>query len=350
MKFVDQVDIRAIGGRGGDGCLSFRREKFVPHGGPDGGDGGDGGSVYLQPDPDLNTLMHLRTNRLFRAGNGKNGSGRNRTGLMGADVVVPVPLGTSIYDLEDDTLVGDLVSPDQRMLIAQGGVHGLGNIRYKSSTNRTPRKIKPGKLGEDRSFRLELNLLADVGVLGYPNVGKSSLVSTVSSSKTKVSDYPFTTLHPSLGVVKVDSYRNFVIADIPGLVEGAAGGRGLGIDFLRHLSRTRLLLHMIDIASTADEDLATINQSLLNELSQFDQALADKPRWIVFNKIDLMDPTQLDQHCDTILHGLNWDGPQYRVSTATKHGLDNLCNDIMHWLEQQAQTQLVPDEPYDATN
>ena len=285
MKFVDQALIRVEAGNGGDGCLSFRREKFIPKGGPDGGDGGDGGSIYLIVDEGLNTLVDFRHDRLYRAKNGQPGMWRDRFGKKAVDLYIRVPLGTLVYNIETDELIGDLSEKNSKLLVAQGGFHGLGNIRFKSSTNRSPRKTTQGTSGEVRDLRLELQILADVGLLGMPNAGKSSLLRAVSEATPKVADYPFTTMYPSLGVVRVDD-ESFVIADIPGLIEGAADGAGLGIEFLKHLSRTNLLLHIVDIFQEKNKVYEDIKKIRI-ELERYDEKLSNKENWLVLNKSDL---------------------------------------------------------------
>ena len=287
MKFVDEATITVIGGNGGNGCLSFRRERFIPKGGPDGGDGGDGGSVYLKTKAGINTLADFRYTRSFKAERGADGGGQNKTGKSGEDLYIDIPIGTEVYDNNTDELIGDLTQDGQILLVAQGGFHGLGNQRFKSSTNRAPRKTSNGTDGDVRELRLELKLLADVGLLGLPSVGKSSLINAVSDAKPKIADYPFTTLHPNLGVVRIGPLQSFVMADLPGLIEGAAEGHGLGIHFLKHLSRCRLLLHMIDLSDRGEdetplEQFKTIESELLN----YQESLANKDRWLVFNKID----------------------------------------------------------------
>ena len=335
MKFVDEAIIWVEAGDGGSGCVSFRREKYLPRGGPDGGDGGDGGSVYLVADPNLNTLVDFRYRRRFRAERGENGRGRNMKGRSGRDLLIPVPIGTRVFDRATDMLIGELLQPGQRLLVAQGGVHGLGNARYKSSTNRAPRQFKPGGPGECRELFLELILLADVGLLGLPNAGKSSLIRAVSSARPKVAEYPFTTLYPQLGVVRVGEYRSFVIADIPGLIAGAAQGAGLGIQFLRHLARTRLLLHLVDLAPLAEgEDPADQVRILERELATFGKGLLDKERWLVLNKIDRLDPATLAQRRDQLIERLDWRGPVYAISALTRTGTERLIQDLMSHLEQ----------------
>ena len=289
MKFIDEATIWVEAGKGGDGCLSFRREKYIPRGGPDGGDGGDGGSIHLVVDEGLNTLVDFRHARLYRAKNGQPGSGRHQVGKSADDINIRVPLGTLVYDDDTDELIADLVSRDDVILVARGGVHGLGNARFKSSVNRAPRKTTKGDLGESRNLRLELRVLADVGLLGRPNAGKSTFIRQVSAARPKVADYPFTTLYPHLGVVRLGIDRDVVIADVPGLIEGAAAGAGLGAQFLRHLSRTHLLLHLVDIGSQENivEIIATI-RAIEAELMAWDEALINKSRWLVFNKIDIV--------------------------------------------------------------
>ncbi len=339
MKFIDEVKIKIAAGNGGSGCVSFRREKFIPKGGPDGGDGGDGGSVYLLADPQINTLVDFRYRRAYRAENGQPGMGSNRTGKSGEDLYVRVPAGTMVYDDETGELMGDLVEPGQALLVARGGFHGLGNVRYKSSVNRAPRQSTKGSAGEARTLRLELKLLADVGLLGLPNAGKSTLIRAVSAARPKVAAYPFTTLYPQLGVVSVSAHRSFVIADIPGLIAGAAEGAGLGIRFLKHLSRTRLLLHIIDVLPVDGQDPVDGAQQIVAELARFDAKLAAKPRWLVLNKIDLLAPQQVDAVCDEIVAGLDWSGPVYRVAAISKKGMTRLTGDIMNYLEQEWQKQ-----------
>ncbi len=334
MKFIDEARIKIAAGNGGSGCVSFRREKFIPKGGPDGGDGGDGGSVYLVADPQINTLVDFRYRRSYRAENGQPGMGSNRTGKSGRDLYVKVPVGTMVYDDDTGELMGDLVEPEQSLLVARGGFHGLGNVRYKSSVNRTPRQSSKGSAGEVRNLRLELKLLADVGLLGLPNAGKSTLIRAVSAARPKVAAYPFTTLYPQLGVVSVSPHRSFVIADIPGLIAGAAQGAGLGIRFLKHLSRTRLLLHIIDVLPVDGQNPVAGARQIVAELAQFDTQLASKPRWLVLNKIDLPGPDEVDAVCDRIVAELDWSGPVYRVAAISGTGMDRLTGDIMNYLEQ----------------
>ncbi len=334
MKFVDEAYIDVAAGKGGDGCLSFRREKFIPFGGPDGGDGGDGGCVYLRADNALNTLVDFRYKRMFKAPNGQTGMGRQRTGKSGEDLYVPVPVGTLIHEIETEELIGDLTVHGQTLLVAQGGFHGLGNLRYKSSTNQAPRQTSKGSTGEARRLKLELQVLADVGLLGYPNAGKSTLIRSVSAAKPKVADYPFTTLYPNLGVIKVEAHRSFVMADIPGLIEGAAEGAGLGIQFLRHLSRTHLLLHLVDIAPFDENmDSALEAQKLVKELEKYSADLVQRERWLVFNKTDLLLPEEVDERVADIIQKLDWQGPVFQISAISNTGCRSLCQAIMLHIE-----------------
>ncbi len=334
MRFVDEATIKAIAGDGGNGVIHFRREKYIPRGGPDGGDGGDGGSVYLIGDNNINTLADFRHVRTYQAESGEKGGAREMTGKSGEDLYVKVPVGTLIYDDDTDELIGDITRDGQAIKVCQGGFHGLGNTRYKSSTNRAPRKCTPGSPGERRNLRLELKVLADVGLLGMPNAGKSTFIRAVSAAKPKVANYPFTTLYPNLGVVRVGDFQSFVIADIPGLIEGASTGAGLGIQFLKHLARTRLLLHIIDVAPFDGSDPVDSAQKILLELEKYSAELADKPRWLVLNKTDLLDADQLAEKQQQITGALNWDGPVYAISAISKQGTDKLVYDIMQALEQ----------------
>lgn len=334
MKFVDEATIRVQAGNGGSGCVSFRREKYIPRGGPDGGDGGHGGSVFLVADENLNTLADFRVQRAFRAAHGASGAGQNRTGASGADLGVPVPPGTRVFAAETGELVGDLVTPGERLLVAAGGEGGRGNTRFKSSVNRAPRQSTPGTPGEKRGLKLELSVLADVGLLGLPNAGKSTLIRAVSAARPKVADYPFTTLHPNLGVVSVEAHRSFVMADIPGLIEGAAEGAGLGIRFLKHLERTRLLLHLVDIAPP-DAGAGPIEdaRAIIAELERFNPELAARERWLVINKADLLDEAELDRRRGELVGALDWKGPVYVISALTGTGTRRLVGDIMSRLE-----------------
>ena len=334
MKFVDEATIRVLAGNGGHGCLSFRREKYVERGGPDGGDGGHGGSVFLVADASLNTLADFRVARKFKAAGGDGGSGRNKTGRSGDDLDVMVPLGTVVHDVDTGELICDLTEPGQRQKVAEGGRGGLGNTRFKSSVNRAPRKITKGTPGEARHLRLELKVLADVGLLGMPNAGKSTLITAMSSAKPRIADYPFTTLHPNLGVVRVGQLQSFVMADIPGLIEGASEGAGLGIQFLKHLQRTRLLLHLVDIAPIdPDVEPADEVKALANELAKFSAELAEKPRWLVINKIDLLSDEDLPVAREMLLEALQWTGPVFEVSAATGAGTEELGQAVMQQLE-----------------
>jgi GTP-binding protein len=341
MKFIDEANIYVKAGNGGNGIVSFRREKYIPMGGPDGGDGGDGGSVYAVASKDLNTLSDFRHTRRFVAKNGGRGQGKNCTGAKGEDVIITVPMGTIITTLEQGELIAD-VSDDKAepVLIARGGFHGLGNTRYKSSTNRAPRQFSAGSEGELFNLKLELKVMADVGLLGMPNAGKSTFIRSVSAARPKVADYPFTTLHPNLGVVSVSSHRSFVIADIPGLIEGAADGVGLGVQFLKHLQRTRLLLHIVDVKPfESDETPVEAAKKILTELRRYDQSLFEKPRWLVLNKLDLVADDEQQAICDEIVKGLDWTGPFYKISAINKQGVDALCGDIMSTLESNEQAE-----------
>ena len=335
MKFVDEATIRVQAGNGGHGCLSFRREKYVEKGGPDGGDGGNGGSVYLVADAGMNTLADFRVARKFRADSGQGGAGRNKTGRSGEDLDVRVPCGTVVHDVDTGELICDLTEEGQRQMVAAGGRGGLGNTRFKSSTNRAPRKTTNGTPGESRHLKLELKVLADVGLLGMPNAGKSTLISAMSEAKPRIADYPFTTLHPNLGVVRVGMLQSFVMADIPGLIEGAAEGAGLGIRFLKHLQRTGLLLHVVDIAPVdVKEDPVQAVEALQRELEKFSPELAAKSRWLVINKIDLLDEETLALMKQDLLEKLAWDGPVFEVSAATGAGTEELAQAVMRELER----------------
>ncbi len=336
MKFVDEVVVIVKAGDGGNGCVSFRREKYIEFGGPDGGDGGDGGCVYLQANKGLNTLADFRHVRFYEAGRGGNGFSRNMTGARGDDKIIQVPIGTMVYVDETNELIGDLTKDEEKLLVAQGGFHGLGNLRYKSSVNRAPRQSKPGSEGETRTLRLEMKVLADVGLLGLPNAGKSTLISAVSSAHPKIANYPFTTLYPNLGVVKVDNYKSFVIADIPGVIEGAAEGAGLGIQFLKHLSRTSLLLHLVDVAPmNEEEDPVASIRIIENELKKFGDELENRERWLVLNKIDLLPPDLQQEYCDDIVKRLNWQGKVFNISAATGLNTKELTYQIMQYLDEQ---------------
>jgi len=336
MKFVDEASIFLEAGKGGNGCLSFRREKFIEKGGPDGGDGGDGGSIFLEGDGSVNTLIDFRYQPRYRAQTGEGGRGRDCTGAKGEDLVLRVPIGTTVIDADTEEVLGDLTKIDQRLMVVRGGFHGLGNTRFKSSTNRAPRKTSDGSLGEERSVRLEMKVLADVGLLGMPNAGKSTLIRAISSAKPKVANYPFTTLVPNLGVVSVQPHRSFVVADIPGLIEGAAEGAGLGVRFLKHLVRTRLLLHIVDMAPYDDMTPANAVLAIAGELNKFSATLAGRERWLVMNKLDLLSEDQQKLVCDELLDKLQWKGPVYKISAIKGQGTKQLCFDIMAWIEERA--------------
>ena len=345
MKFVDEAEIRLEAGNGGSGCLSFRREKYIEKGGPDGGDGGDGGSVFLQADPSLNTLVDFKFQPRYRAQNGQAGQGRNSTGKTGDDLSIRVPVGTSVIDVNTEELIADLSMPEQRVMVARGGKHGMGNTRFKSSTNRAPRKITRGTPGEVRTLQLQLRLVADVGLLGLPNAGKSTLIRAVSAAKPKVADYPFTTLVPNLGVVSVGMERSFVMADIPGLIEGAAEGAGLGFRFLKHLSRTRLLLHLIDVMPVDGSDPVANAESIVQELEKFSPTLAKKERWLVLNKVDLVDEEILSTIKNALREKLNWQNDIHQISALNKEGCTDLCQALMESIERHRQ-RLQDDEAY----
>ncbi len=333
MKFVDEAPISVHAGKGGNGCLSFRREKYIERGGPDGGDGGDGGSVFLEADENINTLIDYRYQRSYRAQSGESGRGRQCTGAKGEDLVLKVPIGTSVLDEDKGETVGDLTKHGERLLVAQGGFHGLGNTRYKSSVNRAPRQTSEGSEGESKQLKLELKLLADVGTLGLPNAGKSTFIRAVSAAQPKVADYPFTTLIPSLGVVKVQQYRSFVVADIPGIIEGASDGAGLGIRFLKHLTRCRVLLHIIDILPIDGSDPVENALSVVRELERFSPTLAQRRRWLVLNKTDLIDEDELRERQAAIVKALGWDDKVYTISAVSGEGTKTLCADLLTYLE-----------------
>ena len=359
MKFVDEAGITVIAGNGGNGSASFRREKYIQYGGPDGGDGGRGGSVFLEGDSGLNTLVDFRHLRKYKAQNGQGGSGRNMTGRSGEDIVVRVPLGTVVAEQETGDSIGEVTGHGQRLLVAIGGRGGLGNVHFKSSTNRSPRQTVPGTPGQAHELSLELKVLADVGLLGFPNAGKSTLISTVSAARPKVADYPFTTLYPNLGVVRIDVERSFVIADIPGLIEGAAEGTGLGIQFLKHLQRTRLLLQLVDLAPLA-LDVNPVEQvrQLQLELQKFDPGLMDKPRWLVFTKTDLLPADEAQQRAEQTVAELAWKAPWTTISSVTKSGTEELMQRVSVELELLVEAEDVavektpetvefPDEPFE---
>lgn len=339
MRFVDEAVIKVEAGAGGNGCMSFRREKFVPYGGPDGGDGGRGGSIFVEADRNANTLVDYRYTRLFRAERGKSGGGANCTGRSGDDIVLQVPVGTTIVDENTGEVLGDLVEPGQRLLVAKGGDGGLGNTNFKSSTNRAPRKTTPGFAGEVRQLRLELKVLADVGLLGLPNAGKSTFIRAVSAAKPKVADYPFTTLVPNLGVVDVDRHRSFVMADIPGLIPGASEGAGLGIRFLKHLARTRFLLHLVDVAPADNLDPVEAVQAIAAELEKFSPTLASLPRWLVLNKMDMVPADMQDELCNDIVSRLGWTGPVFRTSGLTGENAMRVCYRLMDAIDEQRELE-----------
>ncbi|EOA4419807.1 Obg family GTPase CgtA [Acinetobacter baumannii] len=347
MRFVDEAVITVGAGDGGNGVASFRREKFVPFGGPDGGDGGRGGSIYIQADDDTSTLVDYRYTRKFRAERGKNGAGANCTGRGGEDVVLKVPVGTTIVDTDSGDIIGDLVEDGQRVMVASGGEGGLGNTHFKSSTNRAPRKCTTGTKGEFREIRLELKVLADVGLLGMPNAGKSTFIRAVSAAKPKVADYPFTTMVPNLGVVDADRHRSFVMADIPGLIEGAAEGAGLGIRFLKHLARTRILLHIIDVQPIDGSDPAHNAKAIMNELAKFSPTLAKLPIVLVLNKLDQIAEESREEWCQHILDELQWTGPVFKTSGLLEEGTKEVVYYLMDQIEQQRERE-VEDPEYAA--
>lgn len=329
MKFVDEAKINVEAGKGGNGACSFLRLKFIPAGGPDGGDGGDGGSIYMIADEGINTLIDYRFVHEYKAEDGEKGGAKECTGKGGEDMVLRVPVGTVVYDDATGECIADLSEANQKACVAKGGRHGIGNVRFKSSVNRSPRKTIPGQLGEMRTLRLELKVLADVGLVGLPNAGKSTLITAMSAARPRIADYPFTTLYPYLGVVRVSAYKSFVIADLPGLIEGAAEGAGLGIRFLKHVSRTRLLFHVVDVLPPDESDPAEQVKAIANELEKYDPDLMVKERWLVLNKIDLLSPDEVDAHCDAIVKRLGWTGKVFKVSGAAKIGLEELAQQAM---------------------
>lgn len=332
MRFVDEVEIEVQAGDGGHGCLSFRREKYIPRGGPDGGNGGVGGSVYLETDPSMNTLVDFRYQRKHRAERGQDGMGRSRTGKQGEDLIIPVPVGTMVTVLETAEVIADLAAPHQRLCVAKGGQHGVGNECFKSSTNQSPRKITPGTPGEQRTLRLELKLLADVGLLGLPNAGKSTLISRISNATPKIADYPFTTLRPHLGVVKIEAGRSYVVADVPGLIAGAAGGTGLGLQFLKHLARTEILLHLVDMG---EEDPLEAIRTISEELLQYDSNLAARERWLVFTKSDLLLEDDALARFQSLIKALDWKGEAFMISAVSGQGIDVLKGRLMERIEEK---------------
>ena len=342
MKFFDEAIIKVQAGKGGDGCVAFRRLKFMPFGGPNGGDGGDGGSVYLIADANLNTLADFRNTRQYKAGDGKRGMGSECTGASADDLLILVPVGTIARDAETQEIIGDLTKPNQKLLVAQGGFHGLGNTRFKSSVNRAPRQFTKGSEGDARTLHLELKVVADVGLLGMPNAGKSTLIRAISAARPKVADYPFTTLHPNLGVVSVDTHRSFVVADIPGLIEGASEGLGLGFQFLKHLTRTHLLLHLVDIAPMDGSDPADNARKIITELENYSTELATKDRWLIFNKADLLSAEETEAQIKKVKKALKWKGETFTISAIKAQGTKDLCFKIMEYVE--AQRARLPDK------
>ena len=348
MKFVDEAQIRVTAGSGGNGCASFRREKFIPFGGPDGGDGGDGGSVWLVADEGLNTLVDFRHMRQFKAPRGQNGMGSQMYGKGGEDIFIRVPVGTVVTNVDTDEVIGDLTANGQRLKVADGGRGGLGNIHFKSSVNRAPRKATPGTPGEVRDLKLELRLLADVGLLGFPNSGKSTFIRAVSAATPRVADYPFTTLHPNLGVVRIGTDQSFVIADIPGIIEGAADGAGLGIQFLRHVSRTSLLLHVVDIRPIDGSDPVEQVQAIERELANFDTELVDRPRWLVINKMDVFDDEEeLEATANDIVNRLGWTAPSFLVSAAGQQGTREVCLQVQQFFDAERAARKADTEASD---
>lgn len=333
MKFVDEASISVEAGKGGDGCVSFRREKFVEKGGPDGGDGGHGGSVWVRADESVNTLIDYRYTRRYKAENGQPGKGREMTGRAGRDTTLVLPVGTTVIDADSEEILADLRAVGDTVKIAQGGYRGVGNTRFKSSTNRAPRQFTKGSTGESRNLRLELKVIADVGLVGLPNAGKSTLIRAVSAAKPRVADYPFTTLVPSLGVVRVDALRSFVMADIPGLIEGASDGAGLGIRFLKHLVRTRVLLHLVDLCPFDESSPADNARAIARELEAFSPALARRERWLVLTKADLVPEDERQARIDAVVTALDWSGPVHLVSALAGEGTERLTGELMTWLE-----------------
>lgn len=332
MKFVDEASISVEAGKGGDGCVSFRREKFVEKGGPDGGDGGHGGSIWVQADDGVNTLIDYRYTRRYKAENGEPGKGRDMTGRAGKDTTLILPVGTTVIDADTEEVLADLRTAGEVIKIVQGGFRGLGNARFKSSTNRAPRQFTKGSLGESRNLRLELKVIADVGLVGLPNAGKSTLIRSVSAAKPKVADYPFTTLVPNLGVVRIDDQRSFVMADIPGLIEGASEGAGLGIRFLKHLVRTRVLLHLVDLYPVDESDPAVNARAIADELEAFSPSLAQRERWLVLTKIDLLPDDERQARIQSVIDALDWEGPVFAISALAGEGTAALTGALMEWL------------------
>jgi len=339
MKFIDEAKIAVEAGKGGNGACSFLRLKFMPFGGPDGGNGGDGGSIYLEADENINTLVDYRYIRSYQAKSGEKGFGRNSTGKSGDDLVLRVPLGTMVYDADTDELIADLTTPAQRACVAQGGRHGVGNAAFKSSINRSPRRTIPGQDGEKRNLRLELKVLADVGLVGMPNAGKSTLISAMSAARPKIADYPFTTLYPALGVVSVSRFHSFVIADLPGLIEGAAEGAGLGIRFLKHVARTRLLFHVVDVAPIDGSDPVENVKKIMSELGKYSEELLNRECWLVLNKVDVLPEEEVKAHCDEIVKRLGWTGKVFMTSGIAREGLEELAQQAMQYLEEEKEEE-----------
>jgi GTP-binding protein len=348
MKFVDEATIEFAAGNGGAGCVSFRREKFIPFGGPNGGDGGRGGSVYAVADRNINTLIDYRYTRRFDARNGEAGRGSDQFGAAGEDILLRMPVGTIITDTETETVMAELLEHGEKVLLAKGGDGGFGNLHFKTSTNRAPRQKTPGWPGQAFKVKLELRVLADVGLLGMPNAGKSTLIAAISNARPKIADYPFTTLHPNLGVVRVGPERSFVVADIPGLIEGASEGAGLGHQFLRHLQRTRLLLHIIDMAPF-DDDVDPVAQAraIVKELKKYDPKLHAKPRWLVLNKLDMVPKEERDALCKDFVRRLRWKGPVFQVSALAREGLQPLLEAIYKHVAAEQVQVTEPDARFD---
>jgi len=349
MKFVDEATIDIAAGAGGAGCMSFRREKFIPFGGPNGGDGGKGGSVFAVADRNLNTLIDYRYARRHEARNGEAGRGSDQYGAASEDIVLRMPVGTIVRDFETEEVLAELLDPDARVLLAKGGDGGFGNLHFKSSTNRAPRQKTPGWPGEARKLKLELRVLADVGLLGMPNAGKSTLITAISNARPKIADYPFTTLHPNLGVVRAGPERSFVVADLPGLIEGAADGAGLGHLFLRHLQRTRLLLHIVDMAPFDGVDPVAQAKAIIKELRKYDESLYQKPRWIVLNKLDMVPTEEREARVKAFVKGLRWKGPVFQISALAREGLDPMVQAIYeHVAAHKVQMPPEVDPRFDA--
>jgi GTP-binding protein len=345
MKFVDEATIDIAAGNGGAGCMSFRREKFIPFGGPNGGDGGRGGSVFAVADRNLNTLIDYRYARRHEARNGEPGRGSDQFGAAADDIVLRMPVGTIVKDLETDQVIAELLVPGELVLLAKGGDGGFGNMHFKTSTNRAPRQKTPGWPGEQKKLKLELRVLADVGLLGMPNAGKSTLIAAISNARPKIADYPFTTLHPNLGVVRAGPDRSFVVADIPGLIEGASEGAGLGHQFLRHLQRTRLLLHMVDLAPFDDNiDPVAQAKAIVKELRKYDEALYEKPRWLVLNKLDMVPADEREARVKDFVKRLRWKGPVFQVSALTREGLEPMVQAIYEHVAAQARAEQPPED------